>query len=151
MKTFNSVMMVVVSLVFVVSLCSLVYAENWQLVKEIHREAMPEADIDAETEKIYVDVDSIEKDGSIRGYWLKSVIYDFGLEETFTIKTYNLFDCASNRGAIKIYDNGDVVPDHKLVWIPVCTGNEPSRVGDLGSLFKIDCLPFEEHEFVCGQ
>jgi len=61
MKSFNSVMMVVVSLLFVVSLCSQACAENWQLVSEYHYEAMPDEGIDAETEKVYVDVDSIEK------------------------------------------------------------------------------------------
>ena len=123
------------------------WAENWKLVNEIHYKAMPEYDIPASTVKTYVDVDSIEKHGSIREYWVKSVEYDFGKQKSFTLKTYAVFDCANNRGATKIYANGRVVPDHKLQWFPVCTGNEPPPE----HIFDIRCLLFHEHKFICSQ
>ena len=146
MKTFYRVMMVVVSMLFVVSLCSQACAENWQLVEEYYYEGKPDKDNDAQSEKVYVDVDSIEKDGSLRKYWMKIVTY-YGLDEIFTEKGYRLFDCAKNRGATKIFDDGSVAPDNELVWVPMCTGNEPSPK----HMFDIKCLPFPEKKIVCGK
>jgi hypothetical protein len=147
MKAFKSIIMTVISMFFLVSLCSQACAENWQLVSEYRYEAIPDEGIDAETEKVYVDVDSIEKDGSLRKYWKKTVTYDFGSQETSSEKVYKLFDCAKNRGATKIFDSGRVVPDHKLMWFPICTGNEPPPT----HMFDIKCLTFPEQKLVCEQ
>jgi hypothetical protein len=127
-----------------------VWAENWQLVDEMYLEADPDLGYGASTVKTYVDMDSIEKNGSLREYWIKDVEYDHETKETYTTKVYYVFDCSRNQGAIKIYATGKVVPDNKLSWVPVCTGNEPPPANMFDALV-IKCRPYYEHKFVCGQ